>query len=135
MTKKENKGFRKMFSFIGKISREKNKKTDIKAGFFCEFDTDWIEEICIKFSITRTEFASRLGTSLSVVRNWENGKSKPSTKYVTRLRLLNRGGMGSYFIVYKALILACEDLCEDNKLALNKAKEYYNKSASMHSTL
>ena len=29
MTKKENKGIRKMFSFIGKISREKNKKTDI----------------------------------------------------------------------------------------------------------
>ncbi|HJO91912.1 MAG TPA: helix-turn-helix domain-containing protein [Victivallales bacterium] len=105
MTKKENKGIRKMFSFIGKISREKNKKTDIKAGFFCEFDTDWIEEICIKFSITRTEFASRLGTSLSVVRNWENGKSKPSTKYITRLRLgksTSRGLIRTVFLYFSS---------------------------------
>ena len=54
-----------------------------------------IQEIRRNLGVTQERFAHILGTTITSVNRWENGKTKPSRLYIRELKELRRNS-GSY---------------------------------------
>ncbi len=53
-------------------------KNEIEPSRRFEFNTNEIKEIRLKHNLTQDKFASLLGISVGTLKNWEQGRRKPT---------------------------------------------------------
>lgn len=56
---------------------------------------DEITELRYSYGVTQEKFASMLGSTVTSINRWENGKAKPSRMYLKELKQL-KAQIGSY---------------------------------------